>query len=238
MSTKKYIKTITATIIICLIVLGISKVIISKVENVFFSIVQEGAEKDREERHKETSVKKEIYTDQGDTFIIDMYMDLYPVKNMMDIYEKKDDKEFLIIDKAYGIDHGNNPLNEVFDFVFFHDDKNKIQGYFIQDRPFILYKMKDSDKYKGIYFNDVGCVSNKDELEYVLPFIYEYMMSLKAGSTKHTAMSFLVANKYEKGINVIQGWADGEFGQEIEFTEEEKAELIEESQLILEIYNY
>ena len=237
---KKYIKLITAVIsviIIVFILFGILKAVISKAENMFLNAVEKSAEDDRIKRHEETSVKKEINTEQGDTFVIDMYMDLYPIKNMMDIYEKKDGREFIIIKEAYGIKEGSNPLNEVFEFEFFNDDKMGIKGYFIRDNAFLLYKMKNSDKYKGIYFNDVGCVSNKEELECVLPFIYEYMMSVKDSSAKHAAMLFLAANKHEKGINVMQEWAAGRFSLETELTAEEKADLIKESQLVLKIYN-
>ena len=54
----------------------------------FLDLVEESAEEERQKRHEETSVKKEIETDQGDLFIEDFYMDPYTIENIMDIYQK------------------------------------------------------------------------------------------------------------------------------------------------------
>ena len=163
-------------------------------------------------------------------------MDPYTIENMMDIYQRVDNKDILLVEGAYGIQKGTKPEDVSIDFIFFINKTNGIQGYYINEKPFILYKKKDEQIYKVVDINNVNSIKDSNDTEYILPFIYEYMLSLKPSSViKFYAMEFLVANKYEDGIEIIEEWSQGIFTEEIEmeYSEEEKIKLVEYSQSIL-----
>jgi len=236
MKKDKYIKGVLSILILLCTTLFLNGCSIYKVaEKIFLDFVEDSAAEERQKRHEETSVKKETKTDQGDIFIGDFYMDPFTIENMMDIYQKVKGKEILLIEGAYGIKKGTDSKDAYIDFKFFINETNEIQGYYIQDKPFILYKNKDEEIYKVADINNVNSIHDKEDLEKLLPFIYEYMITLKPSLVKLSAMEFLVAHKYEDGIKRIEEWSQGIFTEEteMEYSEEEKAELVKDSQMIL-----
>lgn len=89
---NKIIKIMAAIIVIlfsCYAVYHLCKI----GEKKFLELVESSADEEREKRHEETSVKKEIHTDNGDIFVIDLYMDPFTIENMMDVYQKADEEE-------------------------------------------------------------------------------------------------------------------------------------------------
>lgn len=238
MKRAKYIKRILSIVILVCTMLFLNGCLIYKAgEKWFLDCVEESAIEERQKRHEETSVKKEIKTEQGDIFIEDFYMDPYTIENMMDIYQKVDNKEILLIEGAYGIEKGTDPENTSIDFIFFINETNEMQGYYIQDKPFMLYKNKYEDIYKVADINNINSIHDKEDLENLLPFIYEYMLSIKPSSVKLSAMEFLAASEYEDGIKIMEDWSQGIFTEEIEhrYSEEEKMKLVKYSNYALEI---
>ncbi|WP_321023386.1 hypothetical protein [Clostridium neonatale] len=142
-----------------------------------------------------------------------------------------------MIEGAYGIEKGIDFKNASIDFIFFINETNDMQGYYIKDKPFILYKKKYEKIYKVVDINNVNSIEDIDDLEQILPFIYEYILSLKPSYVKYCVIAFLAANKYEDGIKIMEEWSQGLFTEEIEqkYSEEEKLELVKDSKTILEI---
>lgn len=238
MKRVKYIKIILLTVILVWTASYLNGCLIYKIgEKMFLDLVEDSAEEERQKRHEETSVKKEIKTEQGDIFIEDFYMDPYTIENMMDIYQKVDNEEILLIEGAYGIEKGIAFKDAHIDFKFFINETNDIQGYYIQDKPFILYKNKDEEIYKVADINNVNSIHDKEDLKNLIPFIYEYMLSIKPSSVKLSAMEFLAVSEYEDGIKIMEDWSQGIFTEEIEmeYSEEEKMKLVEYSNYALQI---
>ena len=100
-----------------------------------------------------------------------------------------------------------------------------------------LYKNKDEEIYKVADINNVNSIHDKEDLKNLIPFIYEYMLSIKPSSVKLSAMEFLAVSEYEDGIKIMEDWSQGIFTEEIEmeYSEEEKMKLVEYSNYALQI---
>lgn len=224
MKLRTYIKWILALSIISLICILGRSIKIEYNPNVIV------VDNDRVKKYEETSVKKEIKTQRGDIFIIDSYIDVYTTEKLMDIYQKIEDEKILLIKSLYTLE---------VDFESFEDQLNNIEGYYVKDTPILLIKMQEEAVYRNINIAKANWDGNKEELSYILPFVYEYMFEVKTGSTRYDAMEFLVANNYEKGIKCLQKWAQGIFENEgiIQCTEQEKVRIIKNSKQVLDNYN-
>lgn len=219
---KRYFKWIALVLIIGSIVI-ISKLLINNEADT-------SPDKDWLQRYKETSVKEEITTENGDIFVIDTYQDVYLVEKFIDIYQKVGEEDHLLIKRICADQLKLKPFSEA---------ESGIQGYYLEDASYLIFKQKGESLYTVVSLGNNDMRQSGNNIEAVLPFVYDYMFETTSGLTRYDAMTFLVINQYDKGIQCLQQWAKGIFDmtRDQDFTEEEKARLVKESQQTLEDYN-